>query len=423
MLDLVWLDKHDEIVVEVELGSEFGQPPATEVDGRASGQVTAILRPGASVSVTAEVPRAGHYLVYALHRADPWAASASVFVQRQRIGTVDAGGVTESHYRMSALGEIALEAGTASLTITHLEGRDLRFDAVVLRPAVMWKRYGRPGQRVALLKSWSEGGATADLGPVTEAGDAELQVRVYDRLGNLVGEATQVGGDAVLPPYGFALVRWADDEPLPPFDAPGAREGARLALAEAFATDAYVALDLEAAFNNDAFSSPSQPLKGNFDSRSGVLGATFLAERAPAPLERVDLGGVPFLFPPTDRDANNVALVGQRLDVPPGAYDALHLLGVSEQGNYQGVLRFVYEDGVIDEHTLGLSDWCQTPRFGEDVAYEFAQRRGAGGAVERITCRILAQRIPLRGDARLLSIELPDRETMHLFALTLARTP
>jgi hypothetical protein len=83
----------------------------------------------------------------------------------------------------------------------------------------------------------------------------------------------------------------------------------------------------------------------------------------------------------------------------------------------------VHEDGGSDEYTLGLSDWRQTPRYGEDVAYEIAQRRGAGGAVERVTCRILAQRIPLRGDARLLRIELPDRETMHLFALTLSRTP
>jgi hypothetical protein len=423
MLDFVWLDKHDEIVVEVEGGSEFGQPPATEVDGRASGQVTAILRGGASVSVAAAVPRAGRYLVYALHRTDPWAASANVFVGRQRVGTVEAGGAVESHYRMSALGAVDLEAGMAQLTVTHVAGRDLRFDAVVLRPEVMWKRYGRPGGRLTLLKSWSDGDATVDLGPVTTAGAAELHVRVYDRLGNPMHEATLAGGDAVLPPYGFALVRWADDEALPAFEGPGGREGESFALPAAFATDGFVALDLAAAFNNDAFSTPSQPLKGNFDSRSGVLGATYPAERAPGPLEAIDVGGVPFLFPPTDRDANNVAFVGQRLDIPPGTYDALHLLGVSEQGNYQGVLRLVYEDGRRDEHTLGLSDWCQAPRYGEEIAFEFAQRRGAGGAVERITCRILAQRVPLRGDARLVRIELPDRETMHLFALTLSRTP
>ena len=423
MLDLIWLDKHDEIVIEIESGSDFGQPPETEVDGRASGQVTAVLRPGASVNVAALIPREGHYLVYALHRADPWDASASVFVERRRVGTVAAGGAAESHFRMSALDGIDLEAGTTHLTITHEAGRDLRFDAVVLRPAVMWKRYGRPGHRVALLKSWSDGDATVDLGPVTADGAAELHVRVYDRLGSLTHETTQAGGDAVLPPYGFALVRWADDEPLPAFERPGGREGARMALTEAFATDGFVALDLTEAFNNDAFSTPSQPLKGNFDSRSGVLGATYPAERAPGPLERIDVGGVPFLFPPTDRDANNVAFVGQRLDVPPGSYDELHLLGVSEQGNYQGGLRLVYEDGTSDEHTLGLSDWCQTPRYGEEIAFEFAQRRGAGGAIERITCRILWQRVPLRGDTRLVRIELPDRETMHLFALTLSRSP
>jgi hypothetical protein len=423
MLDLVWLEKHDEIVIELESGTDFGQPPETEVDARASGQVTAVLRPGASVNVAAEIPRDGRYLVYALHRSDPWEASAAVFVGRERLASVESGGAETSHYRMRTLGAVDLQAGTAQLTVTHTSGRDMRFDAIVLRPEVMWKRYAQPGERVTLLKSWSPGDVAVDLAPPTADAGAALQVRVYDATASLVHEGGQGGGAAVLPPFGFALVRWASDEPLPAFERAGGREGPHLALSEAFAQDAFVALDLTDAFNNDAFSSPSQPLKGNFDSRSGVLGATYPAERAPAPLERVEVGGVPFLFPPTDADANNVALLGQRLGVPPARYDELHLLGVSEQGNYQAPLRLVYDDGTTDEVTLGLSDWCQAPRYDETIAFEFAQRRGAGGAVERITCRILWQRVPLRPDAGLERIELPDRETMHLFALTLQRAP
>ena len=421
MLDLVWLEKHDEIVVELESGSDFGQPPETEVDGRASGQVTAVLRPGASVNVAAEIPRAGAYLVYAIYRSDPWEASASVFVERRPLATVAAGGAEESHFRMTELGRVELDAGTAQLTVTHSSGRDLRFDALVLRPEVMWKRYGRPGERLLLLKSWSADQASVTLGDELAPGATVARAAVYDRMADLVFEATQDGGAVELPPYGFALVRWPSTEPLPAFEAAGGRQGPRLTLVEAFATERYLALDLASAFNNDAFSSPSQPLKGNFDSRSGALGATYPAERAPAGLERIELGGVPFLFPPIEADANNVAFHGQRLEVPSGRYDELHLLGVSEQGNYQDTLRLVYEDGSVDAITLGLSDWCQVPRYGEAIAFEFAQRRGAGGAIERITCRILQQRLPVRADARLVRVDLPDRETMHLFALTLRR--
>lgn len=97
----------------------------------------------------------------------------------------------------------------------------------------------------------------------------------------------------------------------------------------------------------------------------------------------------------------------------------VHRLGVSEQGNYQDDIRLVYADGSVDEIPLGLSDWCQTPRYGEAIAFEFAQRRGAGGAIERITCRILRQHMTVRSDVPLVRIDLPDRETMHVFALTL----
>ncbi|MBA2668003.1 MAG: hypothetical protein H0U69_13325 [Trueperaceae bacterium] len=419
MLDLVWLEKHDEIVIELESGSDFGEAPETEIDARASGQVTAVLRTGASITVGAEVPRAGRYLVYAIHGSDPWEAGASVFVQRQLLATLDAGGADESHFRMTELGSLDLEAGTIDLTVTHRSGRDMRFDALVLRPEVMWKRYGRPGERLLLLKSWSADHVSVPLEDTQADATGATRVDVYDRLANLVPEATQESGALQLPPYGFALVRWDSSESLPPLELAGARQGPRLALPEAFASDGFVALDLERAFNNDAFSSPSQPLKGNFDSRSGVLGATYPAERAPASLERIELGGVPFLFPPTDADANNVAFHGQRLEVPPGHYDELHLLGVSEQGNYQDTVRLVYEDGSVDEIPLGLSDWCQTPRYGEAIAFAFEQRRGAGGAIERITCRILVQLLPVRADSSLLRVDLPDRETMHLFALTL----
>src|SRR5690606_20435389 len=144
------------------------------------------------------------------------------------------------------------------------------------------------------------------------------------------------------------------------------------------------------------------------------------AELAPAASSRFATDGVPFLFPPTDTELNNVVLLGQRLEVPPGRYGAVHLLGSSDQGNYQADLTLVYEDGSAETLTLGLSDWCQPPRYGETVAVEFPQRRGTSGQVERIACRILHQSLPVDPERVLVRLDMPDRETMHVFALTLA---
>lgn len=413
MLDYVWLGKHDDIVIEIETGTDFGEPPRTEIDPRASGQLTAILSPGASVTVTAEVPRSGLYRLYALHRADPWEGSATVFLERERLGVVQTGGADTSHYRMADLGIVTLGAGPTRFTVAHASGRDIRFDALVLRPLVMEKVFGKPGERLMLLKSWSDG----DLGYEGEMGEGAT-VRVFDRFANLVNETTG-GTELNLPPFGFALAHWLTDEPLPELAAAGVRIGPEVELGITFAEGPFIGLDLTPVFNNDAFSDPARPTKGNFDSRSGVLGATYPAERAPAENSIVEVEGVLFRFPPTSADANNVALKGQRLIVPAERYRELFLLGASEQGNYQAPVRLVYADDTSDELTLGLSDWCQLPRYGEVIAYEFPQRRGATGAVERITCRIYFQRLPVRPDERLARIELPDRETMHVFALTL----
>jgi|GEM_PF-186642 len=417
-LDYMWLEALSEFTVEAESGTDFGEAPTTEVDGTASGQLAAVLKPGASLALRGEVPAAGRYIVYALHRNDPWEASAAVFVGRERLGTVTAGGAEESRYVMTELGTVELPAGPLGLTVSHAGGRDFRFDALVFRPMVEWKLYGREGSRLLLVKSWSprEEAVSAELIPALAAA-AGGDVHVYDARAN---EAPASGDPLSLPPYGFALMEWADDSPLPDLGLTTARVGPLVAVDTAFTEGAYTALDLGPAFNADAFSLPSRPQRGNFDNRSGVYGATYPAEFAPAASSRYESGGVPFLFPPTDTALNNVVMLGQRLDVPAGRYAALHLLGSSDQGNYQADVTLVYEDGGTATVTLGLSDWCQPPRYGETVAVDFAQRRGTSGQTERINCRILHQVVPVDAERVLVRVELPDRETMHLFALTLA---
>jgi len=420
-LDWQWLWRHGDVTVELETGLDFGEPPEVEVDGAASGQLVAILREGAAVVVETEVPREGDYRIQALFRNDPWAAGATVALGQQRLGSVATAGAGPAFHRIEDLGTIHLPAGTARFVVSHTTGREFRFDALVLRPALTQKLYGREGERLLLVKSWSDSALPLDVDAVIAEALAAIGAseaagpvpRVYDRLADLQASVT------VIPPFGFALVAFTSSEDLPDLSASRATLAEPTSIEFSFSQAAFHGLDLGALFNNDAFSDSRNPAKGNFDSRSGALGATYMAERAPAASEVFVLADVPLLFPPSLSDANNVALHGQRLLIPTGPYSAIWVLGASEQGNYQVPATLEYADGTSQQVDLGLSDWCQLARYGEPAQLEFPQRRGAGGAVERITCRIFLQRLPVDPDRELSIISLPDRETMHLFALTL----
>src|SRR5690606_14165943 len=162
---------------------------------------------GASLALTADVPAAGRYLVYALHRDDPWDASAAVFVGRERVGTVATTGAQESRYVMTELGTIDLQAGPMSLTLSHAAGRDFRFDALLFRPVVEWKLYGREGSRLLLVKSWSPNDEPVDaeqIPPLSAATGGTVQV--YDAKANEVEPTTDAPEEAAnlsIPPYGF----------------------------------------------------------------------------------------------------------------------------------------------------------------------------------------------------------------------------
>ena len=424
MLPYVWLEKTDDVTLEIETGLDFGQSPPTEVNAAASGQLTAVLVEGSSVGLNVTLPESGPYRIYALARAENRPNALEVFVDDASLPTLELPGVSETHYQMSELGVLTLSEGEHRVTVNNPAGTPVRADALVFRPLVMKKLYGQPGQRLLLLKSWAEADTQAAL---TGDGLAEgASVRVFDRLANLVSEI-EVAADAAvtLPPFGFALAHWTTNAPLPELAGAGGRTGPELDIPAAFEEGEFVALELLSAFNNDAFSTPSSPLKGNFDNHSGELGATYPAERSPEGDSTFEFGGVPYLFPPTEAEANNVSLQGQRLRVPAGSYETLHLLGASEQGNYEVPLTLHYADGSTEEAMLGLSDWCQQPRYGETVALDYAQRRGGSGAVESLNCRIFAQTVALEPDRELTGVALPDRETVHLFALTLeaARNP
>lgn len=182
-------------------------------------------------------------------------------------------------------------------------------------------------------------------------------------------------------------------------------------------------VDLAEHYNNDGITHPGDVPNGDLNGE----GMAFPYEELPDSNEAVELAGVPFLFPDKDSGTpNNVCMEGQSIDVPPGAYTRLHVLGVSDGGSFEELVMLHYADGSNEDVVLGLTDcrphWGRT-RFGERDALRFDEMYFPPGAVHpsRGTdiCGLWVQTVCVNGMRELSRLQMGDNPSMHLFALTL----
>jgi len=198
-------------------------------------------------------------------------------------------------------------------------------------------------------------------------------------------------------------------------------------LVDAWGVKGQVPLNLEGLFDNDAIADAQRRADGNFDCpdhAADIPGSVFPAENLPATGSKFSFDGIHFLFPSKERgDLNNVACEGQRIDVPPARYKALHIIGTSENGSFRDSLQLAYKEGPA-EAELTLRDWCQKPAAGDRVAFEAPCRytwspQKRGMIREEIQPRIWRQTIPLDPAKTLEALTLPYNRRMHVFAATL----
>lgn len=178
-------------------------------------------------------------------------------------------------------------------------------------------------------------------------------------------------------------------------------------------------LDIEKMFNNDGTASVSDRRGGNFDNVEGLLGASYPEEEILNSLQDgiLYVNEVPFKLDLEEKD--NIRLGGQVLNIEISG-QKICFLGASDHGNYIEPVRLVYLDGTSFEFNLGFSDWCANPVYGETVALQLPFRYESNGNIQKLDCKIYKQcfEIPT---GKIVSIVLPDKITMHLFAITIVR--
>jgi hypothetical protein len=180
-----------------------------------------------------------------------------------------------------------------------------------------------------------------------------------------------------------------------------------------------LAVSLDEHLNNVGATSRRHTGSGAFN----VWGNSFAAEHLPGP-GPVDVDGVSFDFPTVGTgEPDNVRCEGQLVEVSPDAYDWLYLLAAAER-RAEDEFALHFEGGAVDFEALRISDfWASEAAFGERVAFESPVMHYPRHVQPRVSALLWIQRVPVTRRATLEAIRLPRNVAVHVFALTLRRSP
>lgn len=179
----------------------------------------------------------------------------------------------------------------------------------------------------------------------------------------------------------------------------------------------FVMLDLTGVLNNNAISHAAHLDVGGLN----IWRNSYPADELPEGGSIVDVGGVPFRFPPTDGADNNVICCGQLLDTPAGRYDWIYVLGAAERRTEDWTYLH-YVSGAVDPEWLRLSDfWPAASRFGEVEAFRCRRMHYPRHIQEGVHPGMWRARIPVPREDELARLRLPHNIAIHIFAMTLAR--
>ncbi|MFE9444663.1 alpha-L-fucosidase [Streptomyces sp. NPDC006602] len=176
-----------------------------------------------------------------------------------------------------------------------------------------------------------------------------------------------------------------------------------------------VPVPLDALFDNDGIDTATAR-GGDFDGS----GYTFPGEELPA--GRVEVDGVPFLFPSSAAGAkNNVVALGQRLELPKGRYLSALFLTAGSYGNASGAATVHYADGSSTTAGLGGSDW-----YSGGGSLSAAYRYAPDGTKDEHRVGIGTSELWMDPRREAIALTLPTtnpaeagKSSLHVFALSL----
>ncbi|MEV6508356.1 alpha-L-fucosidase [Streptomyces sp. NPDC051642] len=176
-----------------------------------------------------------------------------------------------------------------------------------------------------------------------------------------------------------------------------------------------VPVPLDGLYDNDGIDTASAR-GGDFDGS----GYTFPGEEFPT--GRVEVDGIPFLFPSSAAGArNNVVAMGQRVELPQGRYLSAVFLTSGSYGNASGSATVHYADGSTSTAGLGGADW-----YAAGGSLSAPYRYQPDGTKDQHSVGIGTSEVWLDPQREAVALTLPvtnpaeaGRTSLHVFALSL----
>jgi len=133
-------------------------------------------------------------------------------------------------------------------------------------------------------------------------------------------------------------------------------------------------------------------------------------------------GPISFRFGDKSPGAKNcVDCRGQKLQIPPGQYKAIHILGSMHDGTSPVAFQLAHEQGLPRTVMLNFSDWWRgDPIYGEEVVFKTKFHHEKDNGQKPPGAGIYLQSIPLK-DGAPVSLTLPNDPRLRVFAITLEK--
>ncbi|HKN55791.1 MAG TPA: alpha-L-fucosidase, partial [Amycolatopsis sp.] len=176
-----------------------------------------------------------------------------------------------------------------------------------------------------------------------------------------------------------------------------------------------IPVGLEPWFDNDGIASASAP-DGDFDGSGYTFPADYLTAG------KHTLGGIPFVLGSSAAGAkNNIAAVGQQIDLPKGRYFTAYFLTACSYGAAGGAATVHYADGTTSSGSLSGADW-----YTGNGALVAPFRYTPGGGVDNSPVSLSVSQVWVDPSREAVGVTLPTTSapkagvaSLHVFAVTL----
>lgn len=176
-----------------------------------------------------------------------------------------------------------------------------------------------------------------------------------------------------------------------------------------------VPVNLEAAYNFDAVSTPDDPMDGDFTGNMDSMGNEGFPHNGLG--GAFEFRGVPFLLATiAPGDDNVVVCVGQDIHIRAGNYAELYVAGAAQWGDREGLINLGYTDGSSEDVKLFLTDWTSSNPKGGNLRFIATKKHNTVGITG--DAFIWLAKVPVDPGRRLRRITLPDNAFLKIFAIT-----